>query len=81
MAEKDPANKMLGVYLSAGREALARFSLGLDVHKSYPYAVAIDESGRSLLSGRLNNHRLTLGECVHSLPDRVKVVPHPSGFN
>jgi len=45
--------------------------LGLDVHKSYIYAVAIDETGRKRSSGRLNNDRITLQEYVDSLPDRA----------
>lgn len=48
--------------------------VGLDVHKSYAYAVVMDESGRGLSSGRLNNDRVTLSEYVHSLGDGVKVV-------
>ena len=48
--------------------------LGLDVHKSYVYAVAIDETGRKCSSGRLNNDRVTLCKHVDSLQDRVKVV-------
>ena len=48
--------------------------VGLDVHKSYIYAVAVDKAGRKRSSGRLNNDRITLQKYVGSLRDRAKTV-------
>ena len=48
--------------------------VGLDVHKSYVYAVAVSEAVQKRSSGRLSNHRITLQKYVDSLPDQAKIV-------
>ena len=70
----ETASTMLLVRPSAKWEVLATLYVGLDVHKSYVYAVPIDETGRKCSSGRLNNDRATLRTYVDSLPDCSKVV-------
>jgi len=52
--------------------------LGLDIHKKYVHAVAVDETGQKRSSGRLNNDRIALQKYVGSLPDRVKIVMEAS---
>jgi len=47
--------------------------VGLDVHKRYVYAVAVDETGLTQSETRVNNEKEALEQYIGSLPDRAKV--------
>jgi len=61
-----------GVSISEG--GLAMLYVGLDIHKKYVYAVAVDEAGNKLCEARLDNEQRALRQYVCSLPERAKCV-------